>query len=270
MTTITAAQLHHMLSQVKPHMSTDDTLPVINSVHLEVRDGHLFAVASDRYTLAVARTAITTPGYWTNAYLPGEHLPSLEAWLEAAVGTVTLAVSKADDASTLTITGKTGSMTIAYNNNAYKNFPNWRNLVRGEIDAKPQPVSLTAFTTKFLARWQQAGTVIQCWQNKPGSPLIVMGETGDFLGLQMPVRHEISRDDLTDQWRRSLTRVAYVGEQEYSLDVQWVDAQGDPWAYTGKDQFGEPLMRLVGIDDDHHTLAQLVKRYGPLTAETTA
>lgn len=265
MTTITAAQLQHMLDQVKPHMSTDDTLPVINSVHLEVRDGYLFAAATDRYTLAVSRVAVTTADNWTHSFIPGENLPALEAWLEAAVGTVTLAVSNAADDGTLTITGKTGSMTIAYNSRAYKNFPSWRNLVRNEIDSQPQPVSLTGFTTKYLARWQQAGTVIQCWQNKPSSPLIVMGETGDFLGLQMPVRHEISRNDLTDQWRRSLTRVACVDDREYSLDIQWSDSQGDPWEYTGKDRFNEPLMRLVGIDDDHHTLAQLVKQYGPLT-----
>ena len=60
MTTVTAAELHRMIEQVVPHMSDDDTVPVINSVQMEARDGYLFVSATDRYTMAVARTAITS------------------------------------------------------------------------------------------------------------------------------------------------------------------------------------------------------------------
>lgn len=268
--TITAAELRLMLAQVTPHMSHDDTLPVINSVHLEARDGYLFAVASDRYTLAVARTAITSDTHWKNTFVPAEKIPALEAWLDSAFDTVTLAVIKADDAATLTITGKTGSMSIDYSNSEYRHFPDWRKLFRAQLDAKPQPVPLTGYTTKYLSRWEQAATVLQGWQYGPQGALVLMDEMGCFMGMQMPVRHQITRDDLLAKWQGSLTRLAYVDDQQYSLDTQWSDKDGDVWEYTGRDRYSAPLMRVVGIEDDDHTLADLIAQYGPISPLPTA
>lgn len=265
MTTITAAEFRHMLTQTAPHMSDDDTLPVINSVHLEARDGYLFAVASDRYTLAVARTSITSADTWTDAFVPAEHLPTLTAWLDSSFGTVTISVGRDDEEVTLAFTRKDGYMRFSYSNRDYRNFPDWRKVLRGQLDAEPQPVLLTGFTTKYLSRWEKATSVLQCWQYGPRGALVLIDQMGGFLGMQMPVhREDLQRDDLLAKWRGSLTRLAYVDGQSYSLDVQWSDAQGDPWEYTGRDRQGEPLMRVVGIDGDDHTLADLLALYGPI------
>src|SRR5205807_209534 len=48
-------RLAKLIKPVLPHMSDDDTLPAIHAVHLSARDGHLYAMATDRYTLAVNR-----------------------------------------------------------------------------------------------------------------------------------------------------------------------------------------------------------------------
>lgn len=265
MTTIAAAELHHMLEQVIPHMSDDDTLPVINSIHLETRDGYLFASATDRYTMGIARTAITTDDHWTNVFIPSEYLPTVTAWLEAAVGLVALTVTRDDDEATLALAGKSGTLRIDYDGRSYKHLPSWRTVLRDQLNAEPKPVPLTGFTTKFLARWEKAASVLQCWQYGAYGALVLMDEMGGFLGMQMPVRHEITRDDLVAKWRGTLARYATVEGQEYNLETQLADKQGDPWEYTGRDRFGEPLMRLVGIDDDDHTLAAVIAMFGPLS-----
>jgi len=255
-----------MIEQVVPHMSNDDTLPVINSVQLEARDGYLFATATDRYTMAVARTPITSPDVWHDIFIPAENIPALEAWLKPTFGTVTIGIRQEEDEASVTFTSKTSSMTIEYASRTYSKLPDWRKILHRYISAEPQPTPLTGFTTKYLARWQKAAKTLQSWQYGETGALVLMDELGYFLGMQMPVRHEITRDDLLAKWSGSLARIAYDHGTPYSLEHQWVDAQGDPWEYTGRDnRNGQPLMRLVGIDEDEHTLADLITEYGPLT-----
>lgn len=55
---VPAPKLREMLEAVLPHADRDDTLPVLAAVRFEVRDGRLFLVATDRYTLGVARCQI--------------------------------------------------------------------------------------------------------------------------------------------------------------------------------------------------------------------
>jgi hypothetical protein len=267
-TTVPAAELHRMFEQVVPHMSDDDTLPVINSVQLEARDGYLFATATDRYTMAVARTPLTSADTWRDIFIPAESIPALTAWLKPAFDTVTIAILHEEDDATVQFTSKTSSITIERSRQPYKGMPDWRKVFHRYIDAEPQVVPLTGFTTKYLARWQKAAKTVQCWQYGATGALVVMDELGYFLGMQMPVRHEITRDDLLSKWRGSLARIAYVDGVAYSLEHPWADAQGDPWEYAGRDSQTldkEPLMRLVGIDDDPHTLTRVIEEYGPLT-----
>ena len=266
MTTVTAAELHRMIEQVVPHMSDDDTLPVINSVQLEARDGYLFATATDRYTMAIARTVITTPETWRNVFIPAENVPVLLAWLKPTFGTATIGLREDEDETSVTFTSKTSSITIEYSNRPHSKLPDWRKILHRYIAAEPEVVPLTGFTTKYLARWQKAAKTVQCWQYSATGAFVVMDELGYFLGMQMPVHHQISRDDLLAKWQGSLARIAYDGPDAYSLEHQWADAQGDPWEYTGRDNVdGEPLMRLVGIEDDDHPLSKVITEFGPLT-----
>lgn len=266
MTSVTAHDLHRMLKQVTPHMGTDDTLPVLHAIHLEARAGNIFAIATDRYTMGVARNSIVAEGDW-QALIPAEDLPGVTAWLKAG-STTTIAVAPAPDGdlTVLTFAGNGGSLRIAYPTSTYGQFPSWRKMMRGQLAAEPVAVPLSGFTTDYLARWQHADTKLHTWQSGPSKALVLMDEVGDFLGMQMPINNgQWTREDLTARWEGALTHLAYVDGQSYSLDVQWSDAQGDPWEYTGQDRRGEPLMRVVGIDGDDHTLADLLAKYGPLT-----
>jgi hypothetical protein len=262
----TAFDLHRMLQQVTPHMATDEILPAIACIRLEARAGHLFATATDRYTMATARTPIIEEADW-QAFIPAEDVPTVTAWLKAASTTTINVTGSIDgDLTVLTLTGNGGTLRVAGDTRSYGNPLNWRTMMRSQLDAELVTAPLTGFTTKYLARWQHAGKTLSGWQAAPGKALILMDDAGDFIGMQMPIssRH-LDRDDMKAQWASALTHLAYVDGQSYSLDVQWSDAQGDPWEYTGQDRRGEPLMRVVGIDGDDHTLSDLLAQYGPLT-----
>jgi hypothetical protein len=264
MTAILAAELHAVIEQVVPHMSDDDTLPVINSIHLEVSDGFLFATATDRFTVATARAVVATEDKWTNVHVPADQLATVQEWLKATLGTVTIDVAERNDAITLTFQAKGSSLRMEYNARAYRRFPDWRKLLLKALgDAKPVP--MTGVTTKYLARWEKAAKIMQFWQSRPDAPIVFMDELGHFIGMQMPVRHDVTREGLLAKWQSVMAPKAVVKGQEYRLDIEWADAQGDPWKYTGRDTVeGEPLMQLVGIAEDH-PLSTVITEFGPLT-----
>lgn len=267
MTFISAHDLYRMITQVTPHTSDDDTLPLLTAIHLEARNHDLTAVATDRYTFGVARTGITEADRWT-AVIPAEDLPTITAWLKAAdTTTVSIVPGTAeDDDHTLTLKGNGGSLRIAYPAGRYGRFPNWRNLLRSALDGDPQAVPLSGVTTEFLKRWEHADKVLAFFQTGPRKPIVFLEDSGEFIGMQMPTNTEhTTRAQLTDRWTSTLTRFAYFEGEGYNLDLQWADQDGDPWEYTGRDNhMGEPLMRLVGIDDDEHTLASVIAMFGPL------
>ncbi|MFE0887857.1 phiSA1p31-related protein [Streptomyces rochei] len=264
MTAILAAELHAVIEQVVPHMSDDDTLPVINSIHLEVADGYLFATATDRFTVATARADVAAEAHWTNVHIPAEQLATVQEWLKAAFGTVTIDIVEDNDAMAVTFQAKGSSLRVEYNARAYKRFPDWRKLLLKALgDAKPVP--MTGVTTKYLARWEKAAKIMHFWQSRPDAPIVFMDEMGHFIGMQMPVRHDVTREGLLAKWQSVMAPRALVKGQEYRLDIEWADAQGDPWRYTGRDTAeGEPLMQLVGIAEDH-PLGTVITEFGPLT-----
>lgn len=55
---LTTRELHGLIAPVLPHASTDAELPYLNTVHLQVRDQVLYAIATDRYTMAATRHAL--------------------------------------------------------------------------------------------------------------------------------------------------------------------------------------------------------------------
>ena len=268
--TIGAQYLHSMLVQVTPHMGTDDTIPVINAIHLEAGDNHLTAIATDRFTLGIARQGVIDDETWTSA-IPAEDLPAVTAWAKAAeFDVVTIDTTVEDDDATLTFKGKGGALQISHRARDYAALPSWRKLVRDAITGTPEVVQLSGLTTKYLARWKHADKILHFFQTGPRKPLVFMDDEGDFIGLQMPINNEhTSRSELIGQWKTSLSRRAVVNGEAYSLDVQWADKQGDPWEYTGLNRGDEPLMRLVGIDDDDHTLGELIEYFGPLSPIAT-
>lgn len=260
-----AHDLHRMLTQIAPHVSDDDTLPTLTAVRIEAEAGNLFTLATDRYTMAVARIGTVETENW-QAYIPVESLPAVLAWLHVAGHSVVqVAASRDDDTIALTLSTATSNMRIAAESHNYAHYPNWRKTISEQLEAEMGPVPMTSFTTEFLARWKDAGTVLHAWQAGPRKALVLADDDGLFLGLQMPVRWEgPKRQPLIKQWLAAFRpNVVTVDGGLHPLDGGWLDADGDEWKFTGRrNPVGEPLMVLVGLEDDTHTFAQAVAEYG--------
>ncbi|MCY0916974.1 phiSA1p31-related protein [Streptomyces sp. H27-G5] len=263
-TFLTAPELRRMLKQVSVHMSDDDTLPILSAVHLESQNGTLYTFATDRFTMAVARASTVVEGDWAAPISAGS-LPSVIEWLKSA-GTAGIRVSAAvdGDLTEITLSSPTDKLHVSSSTRTYSNPPNWRALIKGQMDAKAEMVPVTGFDTRFLARWKHAGPMLMGWHGGPSRALILMNDDGSFIGIQMPIRVGPTRAELSAKWEDALSPLAHVDGQSYRLDVQWADADGDPWEYTGRTRNGQPLMRLVGIDEDDRTFAQLVAEFSPL------
>lgn len=272
MISIESKSLRRMFEQVTPHMDDDeDYLPVISTVRLEARDGWLYAVATDRYTIGVSRREAVTDGNLTG-HVPGPLVPAVAAWLDSAAGNsenVSLSLPADDHPAPIILTAPgRGELVIDYDADDYEKFPNWRKILHEALTAEPSIVPLTGYTTKLLTRWQHAASKLVAWQEAPGKPLVLLDELGYFAGLHMPVnfhRQGLTRDDVAKAWIAATTHYATVDGLDYDLSKTWADKHGDPWTYSGKDcPDGTPLMVIEGIEDDPHPLDRLIGQYGPI------
>ncbi|MGX9921759.1 phiSA1p31-related protein [Streptomyces sp. NPDC002248] len=269
MPTISATELHRMLKQVTPHVPTDFDLPLAHLL-LEQRDGWLYAVGTDRYTLAVSRRPVPNDST-AYAVLPAAQIPALNTWLSDR------AARWAD--ADLTLNGRRGvevhiaahGVFRAEANDYQKPVRNWRAMILSQLRREPDAVPLTAFTSEYLARWQHAGAALTAWQAAPGAPLVVTGEAphgnvaqAEFIGMQMPCRVDVmTRKQIVDAWTEPLAQ-AMVGDTTYDLRATWLDADGDPWTWTGGTDGGMPHMVLDGCETDPYRLDKLVTEHGPL------
>lgn len=198
MTTIPATALRHMLAQIKPHMSSDVTLPILNLVQVECRDDHLYILATDRYTMAIARTPVAGGEQWT-ARIPSQDLRTVEVWLKAAAGDIEVTA----EADALSLAGVSGALRLSSEASEYGEFPNWRKLVSGALESEPtEAVGLTGYDTRFLARWKAAGRALHAWQAGPRKPLVLTDSDGAFVGIQMPTHSQggPTREALAAMW----------------------------------------------------------------------
>lgn len=276
MSTTTRVQAHKLataISNVKPHISKDDTLDTLNGIHFETNGNHLYAIATDRYTFAVNRTEAVNSQPWA-AHLREDDIPVVLAWLgrhdEDAY--IEMAAEIVGSRTSLLLSSLIGTLRSSDPTANRKHFPDWRKLVRGVLADEQAVNPLTAFNSRYLARFKTVGPVLHSWQAGPRKPL-VLTDNHDFIGLVMPAPDEkVTRDGLVDNWASHLRRTeANVLGAMFNLTVEYRDRHGDPWRYSGRDgQYGEPLMELVGIDDDPWPVLKVIDTYGPLTKANSA
>ncbi|WP_030917469.1 hypothetical protein [Streptomyces sp. NRRL B-24720] len=182
MTTINAHRLQRLIKQARPHVSTDDTLPPINGIRFECDGIHIHALATDRYTFAVARTKVREETDAWSATVAEKDLDWLTGWLESHEGDTILDLSVGDNG--ITITDDSSKLTVPAKDPI---FPKWQSLFRDALQDASTSGDLVSLDTKMLARWKRADTHLRVWQTAPEKPLLLVGD--DFLGLQMPARY---------------------------------------------------------------------------------
>lgn len=185
-TTLTAYQLAELLRKVEPHVGRNAGYGPIQGVRLDYDGRHLHAIATDRYTMAVARqkTRSSDPA-WAHT-LHGPNVDALAAWLKArsADGNArNVHITPGEYDVTFTEGDYTTGLTLPAMNGPY---PEWRGVLRHSMENPVGEAPYSLVTSSLLARWEAAGNRVCTWQASASKPIVVVGN--DFLGIQMPAR----------------------------------------------------------------------------------
>jgi hypothetical protein len=182
-TTINAHKLQRLITQTRPHISPDDTLPAINGIRFECDGIHIHAIASDRFTFAVARSKVREETDTWSLTISESDLDWFTAWLETHEGDTILNLTAGDNG--LTVTDDRGNLVVPAKDHV---FPKWHGLFRDALTDAATSNDMVSVDTKMLARWKKADTHLRTWQTDPEKPLLFVGD--DFIGLQMPCRYK--------------------------------------------------------------------------------
>lgn len=198
-TTLTTHQLAELLRKTDPHIGRHSGYAAINGVRLDSDGQQLHAIATDRYTLAVARARLSNTAPAWALTISTRDLPALTAWLDAGEGEEDVHLSPGTDGVTIT-SDRRKLVLPAYSGE----FPDWRGMIRTALLNDPTESPWTGFTSELLGRWSSAGRDVTVWQSAYDKPLVVHGH--NFIGLQMPRRiaDEESPASRYEEWQPSL------------------------------------------------------------------
>lgn len=187
--TIKAADLHRALTDVKPFMSKDQTVPMLCCVRIESANGNLVAVATDRFTLGASRADYTGEDF--AATLSASSIDNLmriakTARRDADWRTVDIEVTGKELRFRFT-SGE--SLTVLCEDS---DFPRWRQLISVDrIDHTDQQAAMVGYNADYMARFSKVAgsTNMRLFSRGTAKPAVVsIGR--DFVGLIMPVRCE--------------------------------------------------------------------------------
>lgn len=182
--TINAHGLKLLLDQTVDHMGPDSLEPMYG-IRLDVDSQYLYAVATDRYTIAAARYRLDSGDQnqdpWARL-IPGDIVPALREWVDTMKGSEYVTISSAKDR--LVFDGPLADLTVATNTGI--SFPDWRGLFRTiaaqTVDGEPFP----ALNSDFLPRWAAIKQSLRTRVTADRKAVLFFGQ--DFIGAQMPSR----------------------------------------------------------------------------------
>ncbi|AJF70444.1 hypothetical protein [Streptomyces vietnamensis] len=179
---INAHQLGRMLSRTARHIGSEFVEP-LHGIRLEADDTHLYAIASDRYTIAVARYRHHgLDGEPFARTVPASALRSLREWTDAQHGSDTITLTTAE--GRLRLSAPHGELAFAVTDD--QKFFDWRGVLHDVLLQDPAgSVPFPALDTRFLSRFADADDKVRV-RTADGRATLIVGE--DFLGAQTPLR----------------------------------------------------------------------------------
>jgi hypothetical protein len=180
--TINAHQLKLLLDKTVDHMGYEDLEP-LHGIRLDVDAQYVYAVATDRITIAAARYRLNHGDQnqepWARL-IPAEQLRTVREFIDTMKGAEYITISTAKDR--LVFDGPLADLTIA--TNTALEFPDWRGLLRTiaaqTVEGEPFP----ALDSGFLKRWSATGQSLRTRVTADRKAVLFFGE--DFIGAQMP------------------------------------------------------------------------------------
>jgi hypothetical protein len=132
---VPAHELRRALTAVLPHCGEDDTLPALTCVNLEASGGWLYLVATDRYSMGVARVFVMGGCGDQDAMLPAKHAKALRRLLrDAGNGTAELRLADGKLTAAVRDRSATWPTSAAKHSGSY---PGWRGMLGKMLAADP-------------------------------------------------------------------------------------------------------------------------------------
>lgn len=185
---VKAADLHRILSDVKPFTSKDATIPALCTVQIETRDGSIVAVATDRFTLGISRADYSGEDF--SVVIP---VTAIDNILRIAK-----TLRRDEQCRTVNIEADGGNINFTFATGeslsikcSTEQFPKWRQLIPvGGWDNEAEGDAMVGYNTAYLARFSKvSGVGMKLFSRGRSKPSIVTIGT-DFVGLIMPWRTE--------------------------------------------------------------------------------
>ncbi|MFD5579039.1 hypothetical protein [Streptomyces pseudogriseolus] len=241
---INAHQLGRLITQTMNHMGADH-IEALHGIRLDADARYLYAVASDRYTLAVARYRLNDGDQnqepWAGT-IPARHVATLREWIEGMEGAALITVSTAK--GRMFFEGAETDLTLSVN--AVGDFPDWRGLLNKMIQMSAEGEPFPALNSGLLGRFDNTAMVrARLIGNE--KPLLVFGE--DFIGAQMPARYSgiyPTQDETFETARQSWQWTLSAGSADATLD-QPAAEENKPRYEASRDirETGADLLREV-------------------------
>lgn len=188
---IKASDLHRVLSDAKPFMSKDRTMPQLCAMQIECTDNNLIAVATDRFTIGVSRADYT--GEVFTALLSASTVDNI----------IRLAKTGRRDANERTVEievlsylSEAGADTVRFNFSTGESvgvtcqtgdFPSWRQLI--PAGSNEQQEATVGFDAAKLAQFAKvAGSKDMAVTSRGRGKPAVITIGSDFVGAVMPTR----------------------------------------------------------------------------------
>ncbi|MYR83838.1 hypothetical protein GTY41_02465 [Streptomyces sp. SID685] len=195
MITIADHTLSRLVAQTRPHVGNLADLEAIQCISFEYESGALYAMATNRYTLAVSRTQITSgddePWF---AIVHRLQIPELAAAIKL-LDAKPINLERTGDQ--LILSGDSGTrIAIELSPFATKVPVDWRKVILPAIE-RPASDAQMAMDPKFFGAWKGLPGPVQMWSTGEGKPTLIVA--ADFLGAQMPIRRDTEDDTLRSE-----------------------------------------------------------------------
>lgn len=240
---LTTRELHELVAPVLPHASTDKELPELGVIRLEVRESVVYAVATDRYTMAATRHRIFDGADDTTISIDRSDAAAMlklfkytkdeDPQLKLVIDTVPVAVHDRGESVNrlgLTVQSEDGNKLILHGH-ADEVLAAWRRRLGGIIHREQTPASPALFLTpSYLPRWTKAarkGERLSVFVGPDATDPIVIRVEDHFIGVWMPAGHLDAGEDLLSDspWCRELPA---TGEETLGEDVLQTPVATEP------------------------------------------
>ena len=183
--TINAHQLKLLIDKTVDHMGYEDLEP-LHGIRLDVDSQYLYAVATDRFTIAAARYRLNHGDQNQEPWgrlIPANVVRTLREWIDTMKGAEYITISTAKDR--LVFDGPLVDLTVA--TNTALEFPDWRGLLRGIASQAVEYEPFPALGSGTLRRWGATGQSLRTRVTADRKAVLFFGE--GFIGAQMPTVH---------------------------------------------------------------------------------